>query len=156
MSYWSRRITEEHRLVYAVEEERIVVMATKYHHSGRSGIRAGQNGTGQNGASSGGSGRAGLAVRGGVHYSPGGAIGVAGCTSPRMLAIHGSTAQDVSVFHRCGAMRRHADDTIGRTSPALHTHGVVEIFPSVARGSSATRTIHLNATRRVRGRSYHP
>lgn len=30
--YWSRRITEEHRLVYAVEEDQIVVIAARYHY----------------------------------------------------------------------------------------------------------------------------
>ncbi|MBC7443362.1 MAG: Txe/YoeB family addiction module toxin [Ramlibacter sp.] len=30
--YWSRRITEEHRLVYAVEESQIVVIAARYHY----------------------------------------------------------------------------------------------------------------------------
>ena len=30
--YWSRRITEEHRLVYAVEENQIVVIAARYHY----------------------------------------------------------------------------------------------------------------------------
>ncbi|TFC85346.1 Txe/YoeB family addiction module toxin [Cryobacterium sp. TMT2-10] len=31
--YWSRRITEEHRQVYAVEENQIVVIAARYHYS---------------------------------------------------------------------------------------------------------------------------
>ena len=30
--YWSRRITEEHRLVYAVEENQIVVIAARHHY----------------------------------------------------------------------------------------------------------------------------
>lgn len=30
---WSRRITAEHRLVYAVEEEQIVVLAARFHYS---------------------------------------------------------------------------------------------------------------------------
>jgi toxin YoeB len=30
--YWSRRITDEHRLVYAVEEEQIVVIAARHHY----------------------------------------------------------------------------------------------------------------------------
>jgi toxin YoeB len=33
--YWSRRITEEHRLVYRVEEETIIIMSCKYHYSKR-------------------------------------------------------------------------------------------------------------------------
>jgi toxin YoeB len=30
--YWSRRITEEHRLVYAVEDEQIVILAARHHY----------------------------------------------------------------------------------------------------------------------------
>jgi toxin YoeB len=30
--YWSRRITDEHRLVYAVEEDQIVVIAARHHY----------------------------------------------------------------------------------------------------------------------------
>ena len=30
--YWSRRITAEHRLVYAVEENQIVVIAARHHY----------------------------------------------------------------------------------------------------------------------------
>ncbi|WP_026550191.1 Txe/YoeB family addiction module toxin [Arthrobacter sp. Br18] len=30
--YWSRRITEEHRLVYAVEDEQIVIIAARHHY----------------------------------------------------------------------------------------------------------------------------
>ena len=30
--YWSRRITKEHRLVYKVTEESIIVIACKYHY----------------------------------------------------------------------------------------------------------------------------
>lgn len=30
--YWSRRITDEHRLVYAVEDEQIVVISVRYHY----------------------------------------------------------------------------------------------------------------------------
>lgn len=33
--YWSRRITEEHRLVYRVEEETVIIMSCKYHYSKR-------------------------------------------------------------------------------------------------------------------------
>ena len=83
---------KEHRLIYAVEENQIVMIAARYHYQGRSGIRsgqngagqngAGQNGAGQNGASSGSGGRAGLAVRGDAGPTPAGApavaIGVAG------------------------------------------------------------------------------
>ncbi len=29
---WSRRITQEHRLVYAVEDEQIVVLAARFHY----------------------------------------------------------------------------------------------------------------------------
>ena len=29
---WSRRITEEHRLVYEVEEDRIRILSCRYHH----------------------------------------------------------------------------------------------------------------------------
>ena len=31
--YWSRRINEEHRLVYQVTEEEIIIIACKYHYS---------------------------------------------------------------------------------------------------------------------------
>lgn len=31
--WWSRRITGEHRLVYRVHEERIVIMMSLYHYS---------------------------------------------------------------------------------------------------------------------------
>lgn len=30
--YWSRRITDEHRLVYAVENDQIVVIAARHHY----------------------------------------------------------------------------------------------------------------------------
>ncbi|MFT2815550.1 Txe/YoeB family addiction module toxin [Leifsonia sp. A12D58] len=30
--YWSRRITDEHRLVYAVEAEQIVIVAARHHY----------------------------------------------------------------------------------------------------------------------------
>lgn len=30
--YWSRRITDEHRLVYAVEEDQIVFIAARHHY----------------------------------------------------------------------------------------------------------------------------
>lgn len=30
--YWSRRIDDTHRLVYAVEDERITVIACRYHY----------------------------------------------------------------------------------------------------------------------------
>lgn len=30
--YWSRRITDEHRLVYGVENDGIVVIACRYHY----------------------------------------------------------------------------------------------------------------------------
>jgi toxin YoeB len=30
--YWSRRITEEHRLVYAVEDDQVVVIAARHHY----------------------------------------------------------------------------------------------------------------------------
>ena len=33
--YWSRRITEEHRLVYRVEEETIIILSCQYHYSDR-------------------------------------------------------------------------------------------------------------------------
>ncbi len=29
---WSRRITQEHRLVYAVEDDQIVVLAARFHY----------------------------------------------------------------------------------------------------------------------------
>ncbi len=31
--YWSRRITEEHRLVYTVNETGILILSCKYHYS---------------------------------------------------------------------------------------------------------------------------
>lgn len=30
--YWSRRITDEHRLVYAVEADQIVIVAVRHHY----------------------------------------------------------------------------------------------------------------------------
>ena len=30
--YWSRRINEEHRLVYKVEGEKIIIVSCKYHY----------------------------------------------------------------------------------------------------------------------------
>ena len=30
--YWSRRITEEHRLVYKVTDEQIIIVSCKYHY----------------------------------------------------------------------------------------------------------------------------
>jgi len=30
--YWSRRITDEHRLIYAVEENQLVIIAARYHY----------------------------------------------------------------------------------------------------------------------------
>lgn len=30
--YWSRRINDEHRLVYKVEQERLIIIACKYHY----------------------------------------------------------------------------------------------------------------------------
>jgi toxin YoeB len=30
--YWSRRINEEHRLVYAVEDEKLVIIAARHHY----------------------------------------------------------------------------------------------------------------------------
>ncbi|NJO15534.1 MAG: Txe/YoeB family addiction module toxin [Thioploca sp.] len=30
--YWSRRIDDEHRLVYKVEEENIIIISCKYHY----------------------------------------------------------------------------------------------------------------------------
>lgn len=30
--YWSRRITDEHRLVYKVTDEQLVIVACKYHY----------------------------------------------------------------------------------------------------------------------------
>lgn len=30
--YWSRRITDEHRLVYKIENEQIVIVQCKYHY----------------------------------------------------------------------------------------------------------------------------
>jgi len=31
-SYWSRRITDEHRLVYAVGDEQMVIIAARHHY----------------------------------------------------------------------------------------------------------------------------
>jgi len=31
--YWSRRINEEHRLVYQVSDEEIIIIACKYHYN---------------------------------------------------------------------------------------------------------------------------
>lgn len=30
--YWSRRIDDAHRLVYAIEEKRVVILACRYHY----------------------------------------------------------------------------------------------------------------------------
>ena len=30
--YWSRRISDEHRLVYAVEQDQIVIIAARHHY----------------------------------------------------------------------------------------------------------------------------
>ncbi|AUT04062.1 Txe/YoeB family addiction module toxin [Nostoc sp. CENA543] len=30
--YWSRRITDEHRLVYQIEEDLIIILSCKYHY----------------------------------------------------------------------------------------------------------------------------
>jgi len=30
--YWSRRITDEHRLVYKVEEDLLIILSCKYHY----------------------------------------------------------------------------------------------------------------------------
>lgn len=30
--YWSRRVTDEHRLVYAVEADQIVIVAVRHHY----------------------------------------------------------------------------------------------------------------------------
>ena len=30
--YWSRRINDEHRLVYKVENDRLIIVACKYHY----------------------------------------------------------------------------------------------------------------------------
>ncbi len=30
--YWSRRITDEHRLVYRVEEDELIILSCKYHY----------------------------------------------------------------------------------------------------------------------------
>ncbi|CDH18156.1 Txe/YoeB family addiction module toxin [Xenorhabdus bovienii] len=30
--FWSRRITEEHRLIYAIEEDQIMIAACRYHY----------------------------------------------------------------------------------------------------------------------------
>lgn len=32
--YWSRRINDEHRLVYKAESEQVVVIACRYHYAG--------------------------------------------------------------------------------------------------------------------------
>jgi len=34
--HWSRRIDEEHRLVYRIEEDAIVIIACRYHYKGTS------------------------------------------------------------------------------------------------------------------------
>jgi toxin YoeB len=31
--YWSRRITKEHRLVYSVNDERIVILSCRFHYA---------------------------------------------------------------------------------------------------------------------------
>lgn len=31
--YWSRRINDEHRLIYKVEDERILILSCRYHYS---------------------------------------------------------------------------------------------------------------------------
>ena len=31
--YWSRRITDEHRLVYRIEDESVIIAACRYHYS---------------------------------------------------------------------------------------------------------------------------
>jgi len=31
-SYWSRRINDEHRLVYKVETDRLIIVSCKYHY----------------------------------------------------------------------------------------------------------------------------
>jgi toxin YoeB len=31
-SYWSRRLTDEHRLVYKVTDEQIIIVSCKYHY----------------------------------------------------------------------------------------------------------------------------
>ncbi|MDD5035970.1 MAG: Txe/YoeB family addiction module toxin [Methylococcaceae bacterium] len=31
--YWSRRINDEHRLVYKVTDETVIIVSCKYHHS---------------------------------------------------------------------------------------------------------------------------
>ncbi|WP_414576901.1 Txe/YoeB family addiction module toxin [Anabaena sp. CCY 9402-a] len=31
--YWSRRITDEHRLVYKIEEDLIIILSCKYHYN---------------------------------------------------------------------------------------------------------------------------
>jgi toxin YoeB len=31
--YWSRRITSEHRIVYAVDKEKIIIISCRYHYS---------------------------------------------------------------------------------------------------------------------------
>ncbi|MFM9159442.1 MAG: Txe/YoeB family addiction module toxin, partial [Dolichospermum sp.] len=30
--YWSRRITNEHRLVYKIEEDLLIILSCKYHY----------------------------------------------------------------------------------------------------------------------------
>lgn len=30
--YWSRRITQEHRIVYAIEDDAIVIISCRYHY----------------------------------------------------------------------------------------------------------------------------
>lgn len=32
--FWSRRITDEHRLVYSITEQEIIIAPCKYHHDG--------------------------------------------------------------------------------------------------------------------------
>ena len=32
--YWSRRITKEHRLVYKVEDEKLIIIACRFHYEG--------------------------------------------------------------------------------------------------------------------------
>lgn len=32
--YWSRRITDEHRLVYKVEDDQLLIAQARYHYSG--------------------------------------------------------------------------------------------------------------------------
>ena len=30
--YWSRRINEEHRIIYRVEEDRVIILSCRYHY----------------------------------------------------------------------------------------------------------------------------